>query len=544
MAKDDDDDDSLPPLGDKTEAALEDVKKGKSRNFLLLSKGGKVKYLVVQKKPIKSVAVVEAKKLGYKGEAYFGLLTKQGPELCFNLQIPDNDPSLTEDSPGPVIDSKLKGFLEDHTSLKVKATFKWVREFPAVPFDEEDLNDPLIARFVRLTEQVSKALDLHPEATAELESIVSRIRVLLGDEQTRPTAEPKINALESRLGELIRGTSTPSSTSAPSTLPESSASSTPPNAAPAVDPAALKSKLQEALNKLVPQLKQAVATYPERKVELLTPVAQIKSQMDAGDLQNARQGILAVGQLLKSVLAQGGNANGNVASSQPPNDLQAEYERKLATVQPNYDRGLREQLGDTSKFRTVMTYALEQAAAGVYANAIKALDRLGPAIEQAIAAARPAPQPNTSSSEQSDGSVPSNPRTVPVSKVALQQSILAWDEARKRAQSDVAVLEQEILALFANDARLAEVQQNVHKLEAVLGDYAQNLRDQLDDAYNAPDEFKGILCNEALGIVHSYRTYLGTDPFIRAVANNQLKPLDIEGVLGKTLDVLAKNLAG
>jgi hypothetical protein len=83
MAKDDENEDSLPPLGDKTEAALEDAKKGKSRNFLLICKGGKVKYLVAQKKPIKPVALVEAKKLGYKGEPYFGLITKQGAEFCF-----------------------------------------------------------------------------------------------------------------------------------------------------------------------------------------------------------------------------------------------------------------------------------------------------------------------------------------------------------------------------------------------------------------------------------------------------------------------------
>jgi hypothetical protein len=456
----------------------------------------------------------------------------------FYLLIPETDQSLNENSPGPVTDSKLKGFLEDHTSLKAKATFKWVRQFPAVPFDDEDLKDPLIARFVGLTVLLSNFLDTRPDARQELESITSTIRGLLDDEETRPSAEPNINALEIRLNQLISAGSTQSST-----MPNPSVETpTPSTVTQPVDALALKTKLQEALNKLVPQLKQAVASFPEKKVELLTPVAKIKGQMDAGDLQNARQGILAVGQLLKSILAQTGNQNGNTPPSQPPGDLRAEYDSKLALVQPNYDRALRELLGDSSKYRAAMAYAMEQAAAGVYSNAIKALDRLGPAIEQAISAAKPAIEPNTSSSNPST-SVPSNPPTPAVSIVKLQQSILAWDAARKRIQADVEALELEIVKLFASDSRFAVVQQNVYKLEAILGDYAQDLRDHLDDAYNAPDEFKSKLCNEAISIVGSYRNYLGTDPFIKAVANNKLKPIDIEGVLGKTLDGLALSLA-
>ncbi len=41
-------------------------------------------------------------------------------------------------------------------------------------------------------------------------------------------------------------------------------------------------------------------------------------------------------------------------------------------------------LGDTSKFRTVMAYITEQAEAGGFDNALKAIDKLSQAIDSAI----------------------------------------------------------------------------------------------------------------------------------------------------------------
>jgi hypothetical protein len=537
MAKEDDDDDSLPPLGENCDKFLDQAKKGQPRSFLLVCKGNKVKYLAVKKKPVKKADLAEAKKSGYKGDAYFGVITGKGMDLVFTLSMADG---YTAE---PCKDKSLKDFLEEHADFKCKPTFAIVATAPAIPFDEDDLSNPLIARYLKMDEQISAVLDARPDAETELTKTVSEIRLLLQDGDFK-TAEPRVIALDARLKELLSG--------GQATAPAATSNATPASPTPtpvatsqpsqSVDNDALRNKLQDALDKLVPQLKQAVAANPDRKVELLTPLAQIKKQMDAGDLQNARQGILTVGQLLKLILAQAGDQNGNAPLSQPPEDLRAEYESKLALVQPNFERALRELLGDTSKFRAVMAYAIEQASAGVYSSAIKALDRLGPAIEQAISAAKPAVEPSTSSSNPPT-SIPSNPPKPAVSIVKLQQSILAWDEARKRIQAEVEALEHEIVELFVSDNRLAVVQQNVYKLEAILGDYAQDLRDHLDDAYNAPDEFKSKLCNEAISIVGSYRNYLGTDPFIKAVASNKLKPIDIEGVLGKTLDGLAMTLA-
>ena len=89
MAREDDDDDSLPPLGENTDKFLDQAKKGQPRSFLLVCKGNKVKYLAVKKKPVKRNELNDAKKSGYKGEGYFGVITGKGMELVFNLSTAD-----------------------------------------------------------------------------------------------------------------------------------------------------------------------------------------------------------------------------------------------------------------------------------------------------------------------------------------------------------------------------------------------------------------------------------------------------------------------
>ena len=396
MARDEDDDDSLPPLGENTDKFLDQAKKGQPRNFLLVCKGNKVKYLAVRKKPIKKNELNEAKKSGYKGEGYFGVITGKGMELVFNLSTADG---YTAE---PVKDKILKDFLEEKADFKCKPTIAIVATLPDIPFDDEDLKNPLVARFLALDVQITQVLDMNPNAEGELKQTTSEIRGLLQDADFG-SAEPRVTALETRLQELLNGAAanTPAPSAPNTPAPTATTQPNPPTApntpaptspTPAVDNDALKLKLQEALNKLVPQLKQAVVTYPEKKVELLTPVAQIKKQMDSGDLQEAKKGILAVGQLLKSVMAQGTAQSGSETQPQAENALRAEYERKLAALQPSYLQALKDMLGDTSKFRTVMTYAMEQAEAGVYATAIKAIDRLSLAVQQAIGAGANKPQ--------------------------------------------------------------------------------------------------------------------------------------------------------
>ncbi len=217
--KDEDPDDALPPIGEGTTDSLEDAKKGKPRSFLLICKGSNVKYLLVKKKPIKPTEITEAKKLGYKGDAFIGVITGNGMQLVFNLASSDGYDSE------PCSTKKLKDFLGEHAELKCQPSFAIVATLPEIPSED--------------------------------------------DESSRPPA------VES---------------------PQQSSPS------PTVD-VVLKQKLQDALTKLVPQIKQAVANFPARKVEILTPIAEINKQIDAGLLQQAKQGIIEVSQFVKSLQA-------------------------------------------------------------------------------------------------------------------------------------------------------------------------------------------------------------------------------------------------
>ncbi len=93
---------------------LEEAKKGKPRSFLLICKGSSVKYIIVKKKAIKRSEIAEAKKLGYKGEAYIGVITGQGMDLVFNLSIEDGYESE------PCKERSLKDFLDEHADFKSK----------------------------------------------------------------------------------------------------------------------------------------------------------------------------------------------------------------------------------------------------------------------------------------------------------------------------------------------------------------------------------------------------------------------------------------
>jgi hypothetical protein len=195
MARDDDDEDGLPPLGEGTEGYLEDAKKGKPRCFLLVCKGAKVKYLKVKKKSVKKNEIAEAKKLGYKGDAYIGILNGKGMDLVFNLAISDGYESA------PVKDKTLKDFLEEHANVKCKPSFSIVATPPEVPFDDEDLQHPLVAQFLELAEQIPQVLDINPGAEAELKQTNSEIRTLLQDGEFN-VAEPRVQSLQRRLEEL------------------------------------------------------------------------------------------------------------------------------------------------------------------------------------------------------------------------------------------------------------------------------------------------------------------------------------------------------
>ncbi|MGC3967318.1 MAG: hypothetical protein QM775_08085 [Pirellulales bacterium] len=182
------------PLGENTAKFLEDAKKGKARSFLLVCKGPKVVFLSVKKKPVKKNELNDAKKDGFKGDAYFGVITGKGMDLVFNLSQADG-----YDKP-PVKDVVLRDFLEEHADLKCKPTFQVVPESPAIPFEDDDLQNPHVVRFMKLEVPIATFVE-NPANQAQIKtltSLVTETRLLLQGGEFVEAAK-KIDTLEEML---------------------------------------------------------------------------------------------------------------------------------------------------------------------------------------------------------------------------------------------------------------------------------------------------------------------------------------------------------
>jgi hypothetical protein len=119
------------PLDAETIGFLEDVKKGKPRRFVLITKGETIVSLVVYKKGSVEKYKKEAKEEG-KGELYFGVVDGKGQNISFKLCTADG----FDKAPGK--DSKLKAFLKDEADLKFKPVYEIVPELPKVSETDDD----------------------------------------------------------------------------------------------------------------------------------------------------------------------------------------------------------------------------------------------------------------------------------------------------------------------------------------------------------------------------------------------------------------------
>lgn len=350
MAREDDDDDaSLPPIGDGTVDFLAEAKKGKPRNFLLIAKGNKVKYLVVSKKPIKKAKITEAKKLGYKGEAFIGVITGSGQQLVFNLAIADGYESE------PCKEKSLKDFLDEHAEFKCLPSFAIVATPPEVPFDDEESSHPLIARFMRLAPLVDKASTARPDQHLEIKQRESTLRALLQDEDTRESSGSKIDEFEVYLNGLI--------TQQPEVVQT-----------PVSGGSDLANKLAEALKRLKPLLEQAVVAHPARKGELIASMTKCAGEIKSQQFDQAKVNIVALGALLKTLLTPDTNASNPQNTASEVMDRLVVVREKLESV-----RGLGAE--KTPTFEKILALTEKQLADGKSSEAKVSLDKLEPALD-------------------------------------------------------------------------------------------------------------------------------------------------------------------
>ena len=576
MAKDES---GISAISEESIGYLEDVKKGKPRKFAMICKGTSVISLVVYKKGNVEKHKKEAKQSG-KGQFYFGVVDGKGLDIRFVLARIDGFESA------PVKSTSLKGFLDEFAGLKCRPYFEIVDASPLV-LDEDD---PLVARFLKLQEPALQACDAHPDRAAKINALCLQIGGHLDQEQP-DQATPKLDELESFLGSL-GGAKEPTSSVDDAGL-EAKLVEDLKAFKPLLDKAIvlhpvrkaeliasvmnvrdkIKNKqyslaqtdvtalgqllnslvevtettsststmFNERLKALLPAIKAAIGTpMGDQAKSLVSEAAGFAGKKDfaqANQLLDQVQELLSKGMATDVAEDPKAVTETQKGATEQAADVkhQERFEAAKMRIEPKLQEASQVKSEKKDALLKIWNFALDQALDGNLTSANAAMEKLEAAITKLMEAAQP---------PSGETQLPAPSGSPPVSNVALQQSLLAWDAARKQMHAELQAFEQKILQLFNDDLRLPVVKQNIYKLDAVLGDYAEELRDRLDDAYNAPVEYKPGLCSEAVVVLNRYRAYLNTDPFIKAVARNRVKPIDIEGVLGKTLDAVVKNLGG
>jgi hypothetical protein len=434
--------DEVAPVSDETKAFLEEVKKGKPRKFAMICKGAEIVSLVVYKKGGIEKRKKEAKESG-KGLFYFGAIRGKGIDINFVLAKSDGFEKA------PVKNTVLKSFLSEAADFRCKPIFEIVNT-PQLVLDEDDV---LVARFLKSQDLALSICDQFPDRAAEINTLCSEIGLLLEQDPNDPAAV-KIEQLEKLLASLKSASSTPQAE-------EESTS----NVASTDDGTA--SKLAEALKKLKPLMDRIINSDPNRKNELHTAMANIVGHIKAQELDQAKSRTTEFATLLKSLLAQ----LAPIAEDELDKRMR-EFEERRKVVEPRLLEAQKKDNEKATKLGTVWDYALGQAAAKNYDNAIKGLDRLATAIDGILLGA----VASTSSDPAPKGIVAAAVTRLELQQVRLAaiQGVTQLEAALRETDEPIAL---EIAAIISQLARGMPTE-----LEAILERFDQAVKVQDTEA--------------------------------------------------------------
>jgi len=500
------DDDKCDAMDDDSLAFLEQVRKGKSRNFVLSMKGNKVRSMLVKKKPIKDKDRKAARGEGY--QPVYGVASGMGANVTFTLARSDGFDEKAADCKT----EKLKKFLNAQTGKVFKPAFELVETPPPIAFDEEDLNDPLIARFMKMAPVINKACDAAPDHVDAIQRTVNEIRELLQDEESRAQAGPRLDAFVQFLKNLLANGSAGTSEQ-PAGEPVTAS-----GLKNAGEDADVASKLGTALKGLKPLVDQIVDAQPNRKGELYATLAQIAGEIKSQQWDLARENVRDFAKLVQGLASQPSGE-----TQVEPDAQQTRFARRRQDLEGKLLQAQRANPEKATAMVNVWNYALQQADAGDFAKANAAFDRLEPIILDALTAKQGQPP--------GEG------------MVDYAKCRLAWDATKKRVHADLQRLEEAILNEFRDAPAFSELVRNVRKLDSVLETFADGLGDALDAALNAsgPDE-RRQRHEQAIKIVAQYQQKVDSDPFIDKLQSNPFVPVSLKESLSTTLSALATRL--
>jgi hypothetical protein len=159
-------------IDDESKKSLLEVKKGKTRKFVMVKDGVQIDKLYVFKKGPHQRYAKQAKQDGIRGEVYWGVVNGDGTDIHFQLSRSDGFTSP------PTSGIRLKEFLKEACDLKFEPDFVIVDALPAVDEsdDREQPSEDNGAKFVRLLKSilpyVKRALATPTSLSSELETRV------------------------------------------------------------------------------------------------------------------------------------------------------------------------------------------------------------------------------------------------------------------------------------------------------------------------------------------------------------------------------------
>lgn len=119
-------------IDDDSAKQLDQVKKGKDRQFAMIAKGSTIKRLIVFKRGSAQAQILAAKKDGYKGDAYFGLATNSGGTILFQMARADG----FDKPPGKEV--ILKKAIEQETKMKLVINYHIIDQLPGAEEQADD----------------------------------------------------------------------------------------------------------------------------------------------------------------------------------------------------------------------------------------------------------------------------------------------------------------------------------------------------------------------------------------------------------------------
>lgn len=128
--------------------------------------------------------------------------------------------------------------------------------------------------------------------------------------------------------------------------------------------------------------------------------------------------------------------------------------------------------------------------------------------------------------------------------VAFTQARLAWDQTRKKIQSDLRKLEAAILAQCEAEPDAADIAAGTKNLYSLLESLDERLIDKLDEALNAPDAAQRLaLHTQARNVVDEYLAFVARDPLMQDIDNNGFASTSILSSVSASLKLISTRLA-